>query len=676
MVVAIVGVILVALPMPQEPIRCNLLEPSTTAATQSLRAALPLPRGELRLPDAGAGREPIVAVQLTHGERTLTAPALPLWRWPDGSAGVLLLTAQVPFSGGEHHGFLAEPLRDRDGVAARASMPTHQPAMPDPLPLWTELTDPWDRVHVAHLEPDPEAGPGGVLFDTGVLRARRFVAMHRLRDGAAAGRPLLPLRAWLLTWHGERHGELTLQLANPANGDRSLGPIRFGAFALRVRDPRLHYRMAFADEQAIPPSTPHPDGGVHQWLLPPAATHYLGEGTAKTFRLQLFHDDGATDAERAAGPRAAALALPDLDATRRSKAFGAHGGPAPRVEGAADLAGGQVGEWRRQGRFGPFGDFGDPANGGAPGAPRNGPTALHNVLRWQSAELWQIAEGMLLQHSLRPTPGQVAHAPEDLEPWRRGLGPRAIAAPHGFTMPDYEHASVLLPYDCWWLTGDPYARDELARLRSGLWTVLRNTPFLTSRGEGWCLQSLALIARATGDAPLLADLRQHVRERLLPALSPGRQVAIAQPAHADVLDGKEPFDAPWQMAALIHGLHAVWAQTGDPAIRDGMLRVAAVMAGPGWLQDHGPKTFVAAPDASRYSLAATPADDAGTAVMTVGAFALAAEVASDPQVVAQMNSRVELLLGRFAPAQELHRQQVAAANVWLQFALDRRSGHQ
>src|SRR5262249_15700811 len=143
------------------------------------------------------------------------------------------------------------------------------------------------------------------------------------------------------------------------------------------------------------------------------------------------------------------------------------------------------------------------------GTARNGPCALHNLLRWQSPLLSLCAEGMVLQQTLRPTPGRNPARPPEQAAWRQGIGPLGQYAPHGFTAPDYEHFSVILLYDGWWLTGDPLARDELARLGRGVRAELQAVPFLTSRGEGWCLQSGVLIARATGDAALLEWLRRR-----------------------------------------------------------------------------------------------------------------------------------------------------------------------
>src|SRR6185436_1422558 len=98
---------------------------------------------------------------------------------------------------------------------------------------------------------------------------------------------------------------------------------------------------------------------------------------------------------------------------------------------------------------------------------RNGPCALHNLVRWPAPVLWPCAEGMVLQQTLRPAAGRNPRQPVDLAAYRQGLGPMSQYAPHGFTAPDYEHFSVTLLYDWWWLTADPFARDELARLGRG-----------------------------------------------------------------------------------------------------------------------------------------------------------------------------------------------------------------
>jgi hypothetical protein len=296
---------------------------------------------------------------------------------------------------------------------------------------------------------------------------------------------------------------------------------------------------------------------------------------------------------------------------------------------------------------GPFGGFGDPPDAAAQGTPRNGPSALHNVLRWRSTELLRLAEAAVLQQTLRPTPGTRPRRPDDTEAWRQGLSQRAEERPHGFTALDYEHFSVDLLYDLYWLTGDPLARAELVRAGSGLRPLLEGLPFRTARGEGWCLQGGALIARATGDREIVEWLLTRFRREVLPELGggTGEPWAIAQPPHTDALGPGDRFDAPWQMAALVHGLHALWSETGASDVRDALLRVARTMATDGWVPDVGPKYLYAtrAPDRYRMPVGHGPLE--GTAWMEIGAFVLAAEAAVTESDRRLFESRADFVVG-------------------------------
>jgi hypothetical protein len=246
--------------------------------------------------------------------------------------------------------------------------------------------------------------------------------------------------------------------------------------------------------------------------------------------------------------------------------------------------------------------------------------------------------------------------------------------PHGFAPFDYEHCSAHLLYDYWWITGDAFARDELARLGGAVRAMLTAVPFRTSRGEGTCLEAGVLCARATRDAGLLGWLVEHALQRVEPALAePGQAAAIVQPAHPLVLVGKTPFDAPAQMAALVRGLAALHAATGDARLLGPLLRVADAMAGPAWLEGEGPKTFVSGNEPRRYSLAALPEDRSGSDRMTIGAFVLAAELVGDPEARQRLRARAAVLLDREIPVDAGPPVRwPAAANPWLQIALDRR----
>jgi hypothetical protein len=138
-----------------------------------------------------------------------------------------------------------------------------------------------------------------------------------------------------------------------------------------------------------------------------------------------------------------------------------------------------------------------------------------------------------------------------------------------------------------------------------------------------------------------------------------------------VLDGQSSFDAPWQMAALVRGLAALHADTGTPAFAAAAVRIADAMAGPGWVEHEGPKTFVSAADAGRYTVAALPDDRAGSDRTTIGAFVLAAELADDPAIAQRLRACADFLLDRELPVDAGPERRWISANPWLQVALDR-----
>jgi hypothetical protein len=364
---------------------------------------------------------------------------------------------------------------------------------------------------------------------------------------------------------------------------------------------------------------------------------------------------------------------PDIAWTRHTGAFGAHGGPAP---GPGHETAESV--WTRhrftaRADFGPFGDFGDSRDAATNGTPRNGPSALHNVIRFASGPLLGCAEGTALQHCLRPTPGGSVRVPAATKALRQGLSNRTMRRPHGFSASDYEHFSADQLYDYYWLTGDALARDELARLGRGLPGVLRGLPFQTCRGEGWCMQAAVLIARATGDDAPVRFMHKRFVDRIEPSL--GTKPApylIRQPPHPDAFDGKEAFDCPWQMAALAHGAHAMFVQTGDARYARLVVRAGRVMGDSGWLDGQGPKYFVSATRADGHEMAVGIGPLEGAALMEVSAFVLAEELADGDADQRLFRSRAAAII---APYQEAERDR-AAMNPWFQLFLDRRARRQ
>ena len=675
--------LLLAVLAPQEPAhtapcKVTVVNPTPVVRSAVVTASVPFARGELPCAPAADGREPVLAVTVGEGAAAVPAPAAVLVRWPDGSVAVLQAHFRTTVDPMASHAVVVRAQLGEQGLARPALevetlRQPHASGLHQTLPLHTELVDPWGRTFTAALVPDPAAGPDGVELDTGLVRTRRFRSLHALPDGST----LLGLRAWLTTFDGEPRGELTLLLDNAELPGPTLGPVRFGSFSLVVDAPDLAAYPLFAREQLLVEPTLLGDRGFRQPLLGPGRSLHLGDGTAKAFRFQLRRMDAAADGEAPAVDPPAVWeavrlhAFADLDRVRATRAFGIHGGPSPRTESEPDASGERWSVWRARARTGPFGSFGDPQDAAAGGTPRNGDSMLHEVLRWQSPRLAEAAEAMVLQHPLRPTP-TVAQRPMALaEEWRRGLGVLARAAPHGFVAEDYEHFSVLLLYDWYWLTGDPLARAELARLGRGLLAVLPAQPLRTSRGEGWCLQSGALVARATGDRALEQRVLDHALQVTLPMLfRDGGQVPIAQPPHPHAF-ADQPWDAPWQMAALVRGLAALHAQTGNESVRAAVLRVADAMARTCWREGEGPCHFVSALDASRYTMAT----DAGTQRlvhrMVSGAFTIAAELA-EGDAAELLRRRADWLELRLLPAGSSPRTRAAAgSDPWLQVLLDR-----
>ena len=661
---------------PAGPLRqiVELVNPSPVARRAVVMCSVPFARGLLRA--RPADRVIAVAVDLPSGR--VQAPARPLLRWPDGSLALLQVHVDCELAAYQRVQAAVEPLIGADGEVRAAAVLGHDLGLELPLALWTEVFDPWDRKYRGELVPDESVGPGGVVFDTGAVRLQRFRSEHLGVAADVKGHAFLDLSASLLTFAGERRAELTLVLDNREPLGGPLGPVRFRGFRLMTSDDRLRFLPAFAIENLLPRPRPRRDGGFVQWLLSPGDGHYLGDGTAKAFRLHLFQaGDDVDDAAREAASWAHARLWGscDLDAVRRSGVFGTHGGPAPRQANDFGSASRRLAIWRRTARFGPYGSFGDPQEVALRAAPRHGDSMLHNALRWRSPELLYAAEGMVLQQGLRPSGGRLERAPADTSAYRQGLPQLARRAPHGFVPHDYEHVSAHLLFDYYWLCGDDWAQQELARLGQSIVRLLATASFRTSRGEGHCLEAGVLCARATGDAELSAMLEEHARSVLLPLLDRlDEGVALAQPPHAGVLDGKTPFDAPWQMAQLVRGLAAVAAASGSEDLRAAAVRIAHAMGHNGWVEGVGPKTFVGTGGPGRYSMAALSVDRAGRDRITIGAFVLAAELAHDPTTAARLRECGRFLLDReLRPNAGLPERLSAAANPWLQIALDRGS---
>ncbi|MCA8941866.1 MAG: hypothetical protein KDB80_04835, partial [Planctomycetes bacterium] len=317
-------------------------------------------------------------------------PCEPFLRWPDGSVAVVRAWPRLRLDAGS-----------RTTLAVRALEGAYASASDEgvwyfdtPLPMHTVLVDPWGARFRAEFVPDEERGEGGLLLDSPRSRVRCFRSRHTNADSTNLG-----LRAYLRSWRGERRASLTVLLDNDPTDEASvLGPMRFREFRLCTTDPLLRVLPRFRDEDALAPPQRNVHGGFDQVLLAPSDQHYLGDRTAKAFRFELFLDgDAVSEVERRQAAQPRPLALPACSWVRRTRAFGAQGGPAPSEPQAAEWTRELLGRHRSSAGYGPWADRGDPAFAAVQGTRRNEPLPLRDVLRCQSPELLRMFEARFLQ---------------------------------------------------------------------------------------------------------------------------------------------------------------------------------------------------------------------------------------------------------------------------------------
>ena len=635
---------------PQPPAQVLVVNPTALSRQQVMRVSVPLPRAHRRS----------VAVVKVEG---VSHPCVPLVRYADGSLAVVQAHIPVELGPGQK---LSLPVVL--GPEAACRLPVARPTCFDTLPLHTEVVDPWGRVYTAKLRRRflPE-------LSTRLVQVHRMSGVHshaRLGD-------FLPVNGFLVTFPGSHRAELTLCLDNGRNSEVVLGPVRLRSFRMVTTDRQLRFLPRWRRQNLLrAPLTTR--SGYQQTLLGPSPVLYLGDATAKSFRFDLYWDGpgpdgkppGAEEKQTARAVGAGRLwPVPDLTWTRRTGAYGAHGGPAPlqQKESPQVQASLARASWSRSPSFfGPFGGFGDERRANRQGTPRNAPSLLHNALRWASPQVLEIGEAMALQQTLRPLPGWKVRLPENVAAFRAGMTPRTFRLPNGFEAMDYEHVSVDLLYEFYWLTGDPAVREELQKLGRELPRLWEQAPFMTSRGEGWCAKAAVLCGRATGDWRATRIYLARFVDKVLPALGPpGAGHVLAQPPHVRAFGAGISFDAPWQMAAFVYGMHALWQATADKRCLEALQHAAEVMAGPGWVAGKGPKYLLAAGDPTKFMMPVGFGPREGTALMQVSAFAIAARLAKNPGAD-RLLARANFL------AQPLMKQQpqLASGNPWLQPWLD------
>ena len=596
--------------------------------------------------------------------------------------------------------------------------------------LTSEVEDVFGTVYRARLVPDKSAGPDGLLRSTPLVRTYRFRDYHRAVDAKkpGIGRDFLTLTAYLTLFHGFSHAELQIVLGNdylgsddPRSDDpnlRPLGNVRLRRFSLVVDSQSLAFVPRWIRENRLRPPEKLVDAsgkqrGWRQHLIGPGAGHYLGDACVRRFPFVLYAPLGKAqekpgdDAEKLRRASATAMAqaplyaLPAVNDVRRSGALGANGGPAPTTRGTRAAAAAQWQKWRSREHFGPYGTWGDVAMTPTTGTPRNTPVGLHLAVRSGDRRLMLRAEGWCLQQGLRPYHlyGLRVGVDDDIYlmglPHRRGdrfvskntLGRSKLSAesakhrdklrvhlkrPHGMNAFDYEHMSVDVLYDFYCLSGQAWVRDELETLGWQLLGLLPRSKYGfsrvgTSRGEGWCMQALALCYQASGRE----EFKAHAIHRLA-ALRKARgklgNPSTQSPDRRAFGEGVA-WDAPWQQAAYILGMSAAFRSFGHEGFADLAVETCRYMATHGWEEGAGPKYFVSVEDpGGRFK----SGRGSGTQEFCASALAVAAEIAR----ARSQNADAELFERRLRELSQIYAHkgpEGLAASKWWQIPLDRRA---
>lgn len=687
-----------------------------TVRQEIVRASVPLKRGKYKS-----------LQNLTI--RGIDTAWVPLTHWPDGS----IQWAQAQF----FDTLNASSMHTYE-VTAGTAIPADRLTLAAPWLLApiirgkirTEVEDIYGTVYDTGLELDRSAGPNGIVMSTPRLVTYRLRSYHKPRDAnkQGIGRDFLTLTAYLTFFHFCAHAEFTLILGNDYLGKDEvtdelkddpnlypLGDMRFKRFTLVIRGMNLAFIPRFVRQNSLRPPEPILDDkkkqvGWRQDLIGPGKGFYLGDATSKVFDIVMFAPLGNPrfkstnlDEQRRRESAHAIAGAPlfpivHVDDLRRSRAAGAHGGPAPTSPRAQPIARGRYERWLGTDHFGPFGSWGEALSTHQTGTPRNTPLALHAAYRSYNRGLMRIAMGQCFQQSLRPyhlfglkvAPDQDIYLeglpfkrgdrwisretlgrsklPESSELHRRDLL-LPYHGPHGRNAFDYEHFSVDLLYEFYCMTGLPWVRDELRVLGEQLKGMLRPATYYfskarTTRGEGWCFKALALCHRATRDP----SFKRLALERL-PIVEAAREksgAAVSQRGDPRALGEGVPYDAPWQQAAYVMGMIACYREFEDKRFARLALDVCEVLATDGWERGRGPKHYYAIGNPSKFKSGV----GIGCQEFASPALILAAEVAEE----LEDEKRKKLFLVR---AQELWNQHKAAgperlaASKWWQIHLDR-----
>jgi hypothetical protein len=341
---------------------------------------------------------------------------------------------------------------------------------------------------------------------------------------------------------------------------------------------------------------------------------FIGDAQTRRYRFIVrIEDAGAAppDRQRWRDTYQAMLGAPlyglvDLDTWQKSSGLGLQGGVTSGPPDAAALAAREYASWLGRAHFGTWGSFGDTKFSHTTGTPRNGPISeeLAHAIQAVEPRLIQVLEQKAWAQAQRDLHlyGLQVGAEQAILLWdmppiypgsrdlsRESCGRRALwrndpytayrartelgsQRAHGWNAYDSEHWTTDLLFDYWSISGDAWAKDELAHMGECLKGLMRLAHYSTRwlqavRAEGWVMQSFVQVWLATQDPAIKEYALRRIREVMEPQREqnhPSKMITYQSNYAGTRFPGSHDFYMPWQHGAVLLGYLAAYEFFEEP----------------------------------------------------------------------------------------------------------------
>jgi hypothetical protein len=562
---------------------------AATPRTETVRASVPFPEG-------------MVTDLARVGVRGTLCAWLPMQTWPDGTVRVAQAQFTEDFAPGETKSY--EVGRDVGTLQGGFEPNEWIATLGQTIELGARVTDTFGKRYEASVRLG-----GRVVQETYLIRVTHQRVYHRCLDGPGIGRDYLTSQFYVTEYRDMPFVVVDWILGNDYLGvDAPNGDPDPNLYPLGGVDVNRAQFLARGDSETQPylPDLHAITGPefVDGWTAFTVLTDdTIGDAQTRRYRflVRVEHQNATDDVKAkwrstfASAVTDELFALADLDTWQKTEALNLHGGPIKGPTDSATRAVGDYTRWRNTNHFGAWGSFGDVKFSGTTGTPRNTPASedlvhaiqgdyprLLLVLQqkaWAQAQrdyhvhgLQVAADQQILLWDMPPIyPGSRDLSRESLGRralWRndpylpyRSRVPLSSNRAHGWNYYDHEHWTTDLLFDYWSVTGDAWAKDEIAHLGQCLRGLMRLSHYATRfiqsvRAEGWTMAGFVQTYLATGDAAIKSYALRRIHEVTDPQRmsSHPSKCFTAQGNYAGTrFPGNHKFYMPWQHGAVLYG---------------------------------------------------------------------------------------------------------------------------